>query len=336
MKGRKGKRHPLLFQLLCLCLCSAASATPSKGSFLGKCLGTDHPRPSDCSLGSHSDWFVGVCAMDILVGRQDEALDWPPGAHDRGVASHGPESKFIALMVPAAQQSWMSHGGAGFLVHPGVPQFCVSFGGIADLGSFPKKRQKCHDKRKHQKQLRKITCKSHVAFGYCRWVGNRRYRWVHKRYRFLAKIRRRNILYQQYVSRNVKACPWHQFHNHHQDDGHFADHVFTQFHISGSHCFGDSVWRCLIKWLQGSRATSLLPTLARFLWDPWAGVRVGEASHPGPSGSRATQRKRDWHFQVPALEDAELAKALLAVLQQHSDRQANDNDNVREPPRKKG
>lgn len=92
----------------------------------------------------------------------------------------------------------------------------------------------------------------------------------------------------------------------------------------------------MIKWLQGSRDTSLLPTLARFLWDPWAGVRVGEASHPGPSGSRATQKKRDYHSQVPASEDAELAKALLAVLHQHSDRQANDNDYVREPPRKKG
>lgn len=47
------------------------------------------------------------------------------------------------------------------------------------------------------------------------------------------------------------------------------------------------------------------------------------------------RKKRDYHSQVPASEDAELAKALLAVLHQHSDRQANDNDYVREPPRKK-
>ena len=250
LKGQKGKRHPLLCHLLCLCLCSAASATPSKDSFLGKCLGTDHLRPSNCSLGNHSDGFVGVCALDILVGRQDEALDWPPGAHDRGVASHGPESKFTVSMSPAtlarciAQQSWMSQdrevssdwwsrfSGPSW----GATVLCL-FWWHSGHRKVSKKRQKCHDKRKHQNQSRKITCKSHVAFGYCRWVGNRRYRWVHKRYRFLGKIRRRNILYQQYVSRNVKARPWHQSHSHHQDDRHFADKVFTQFHISGSHFF---------------------------------------------------------------------------------------------------
>ena len=68
----------------------------------------------------------------------------------------------------------------------------------------------------------------------------------------------------------------------------------------------------------------------------WLGIRVGEASHPGPAGSRATKRKAETQRVVDnSSDDSKLAFALLKVLQDFQS-SAKDGSEPAQPSNKKG
>eukprot|EP00435_Cladocopium_sp_Y103_P075810 s59_g65.t1 len=75
-------------------------------------------------------------------------------------------------------------------------------------------------------------------------------------------------------------------------------------------------------------------------WNPWNAVRVGEAAHPGPAGTRTSVRKRQersWTLDETGqgqADDSKLAAALLQVLSAHTG--CKQPHTAQEPPRKKG
>lgn len=227
---------------------------------------------------------------------------------------------------------WFKRVGALMLVcQPSAPQFCVFCGGTV-ISTLPLRQVDGLNliylmHAKSQSQFPAVSQKGLVPVV---GSGTGTFRWKKRRYRILGQLKHAKLLYQQRQARSAKPLLCQSHHSSFTSQKQSLTKFKDSLHRIGSAILGDSPWKFFWKWLQGRRDASLLPSLARFLWDPWVAVRVGEASHLGPAGSRATTKKREGRFQSD--EDSGLAEALLAVLNQHqSKKQSNP-----EPPRKKG
>ena len=153
-------------------------------------------------------------------------------------------------------------------------------------------------KTKKRPKVRHTHVKRHVphrSFGPCKWRGGRRFSVKFKMYRFRGQLKRRRILHIIRLARSRRP----------------VQNKKQQHAISSITWFSQ-----VVRWVCG-----------------WLGIRVGEASHPGPAGSRTTKRKAeqegDYH------DDTNLAQTLLAVLQNY---QGQQDTRVKQegPPNKKG
>ena len=199
--------------------------------------------------------------------------------------------------------------------------------------SFKKKKMRRKKKKIRVKKAgifnapRKIGCGKNRQIGRCLWVGRRRFAHTMRLYRLKGKCKRHQLLHQQMESRFGKAhstAPLFHVNQH-------VHHGSSFFQACGEYFCGFHMFHWMRHWWLGNRQFSLLDPLLSFCWDPMKATRIGEASNPGPAGSRATIRKRE---EREASDDRQLAGALLAVLQNF---QKQDPAKVKgESPAKKG
>ncbi len=165
-----------------------------------------------------------------------------------------------------------------------------------------KKRKRFSAQKRNSNQVRHGK-----PFGPCRWIGGRRYKKCKIQWQLLGKFKRLRMLRHQLTQR-MSTCP-------RQVSG--AD--LRQNDRAKPRQNPLPFFTQTVTWLCG-----------------WLGIRVGEASHPGPAGSRASKRKAETQRVVEnSSEDSKLAQALLQVLQdfQSSTKEVSQPP---QPPNKKG
>lgn len=126
-----------------------------------------------------------------------------------------------------------------------------------------KKRRKKRKRVPTQKRFSHLKY-SRKTFGPCRWIGGRRYKKRKLQWRLLGKFKWFRML-RHYLTQRVPTCP-------------------------RQGCGADLGPNDRAK-LRQVPVASLIQPVAWLCG--WLGIRVGEASHPGPAGSRASKRKAE-------------------------------------------
>lgn len=122
----------------------------------------------------------------------------------------------------------------------------------------------------------------HRSFGPCKWIGKRRFKVRFKIYRLRGQLKRRRLLHTLMLARSRRPVQ-----------------NMTQYHATSCGAWFSQV----VRWVCG-----------------WLGFRIGEASNPGPAGSRTTKRKAE--LEAEYHDDANLAQTLLTVLQNYQGQQS--------------
>lgn len=287
--------------------------------------------------------FDFALSHDLFSAWCSAAVGFPIGAHC--------SSWTMWPRIASLWQTW------SFLLRPVVLALYWLFMGPYDF-DLKKKTRKFRFSRRNSAEKR--LCSSvQRQLGRCSWIGNRRFRVKHRRYRLLGRRKRFRLLQQLFQQRHfVRSVTSHDVFISKQCPS--TRTCRGRLDRIGEFLFGQQAWVFWKLWWAGRRNASLgallfewscdpwkatlqsweaQPVGKQCNWNPWNAVRVGEASHPGPAGTRASARKRlerSWMAEEgpDQTNDSTLATALLQVLSAHTG--CKQPTVAQEPPKKKG
>ena len=315
--GHASQGHSWLFVTMLL-LCSAGccdafaspkSLGPSSGPRLGNVSGLFW---EDGNLDAFNYY---LCPTGTLPGVSFSMVQTDHGDAEQQLLANAADGSTVTRVTALAELMWWRAGfpatnckTAGALASLaicewngwGVPILNISSTIFYFLWLFhwyPRSRFRKKRRKKQQSLIHVSKNKPGFIgkqFGPCRWIAGRRFRFRPKRYRLLGLRKRRALLLKLRAERFGK-----------KQTRTVTEHMkTTQF---------DKV----VSWLCG-----------------WLGVRVGEASHPGPPDGQQTKRKVDETDWSTHQQDSHLAQALLQVL--HSFQQDKKESRQEGNPYKKG
>ena len=291
--------YPLLLLMLCICFCTAASHPSHHPKFLGK-FGDDDV--SDGNLAA----FNYLCPLgtrdgsNLTVALTSHGL--LPCMRFTSFAAALSSSCADAVGVPAAVQGQESWPRVGRLAHTGrwtrFQYFTILFFTWLLHSDSRISRSKKRKHKKQQKQcygLKQPQLKKRRLVGVCKKVGGRRFRVLYRRYRHLGQLKRRLLLTR------LRRARWVRIRH---------SHIQSQPNKHLNTC------PRVIQWICG-----------------YLGIRVGEASHPGPGDKkRKTTGDEAWTDE----SDSSLAQVILQVLQTHRGQAETRSSAAGPPANKKG